>query len=192
MNALPDTAPKDGEITRMLDAARAGDVHVWNRLVALVYAELSRLAHGVLGRRGRDQTLDTGALVNECYLRMAGANASIPQDRVHFFALSARVMRQVICDYARERLADKRGNNPQHIPLHEMDVQAQQHIEQFVELDEALTRLARRNERLAHVVECRFFAGLTDEETATALGTSVRTVRRDWQTAHRWLTRTMA
>ncbi|MEO5627182.1 MAG: ECF-type sigma factor [Dokdonella sp.] len=191
MNAAPDAVSDSGDITRMLAAARAGDVQVWNRLVAMVYAELSRLARGVLGRHERNQTLNTGALVHECYLRMAGPGASVPNDRAHFFALSARIMRQVICDYARGRLADKRGNNPNKVPLQELDSEMQLHVEQFVELDEALTRLANHHERLARVVECRFFAGLTDEETASALGTSVRTVRRDWQTAHRWLTRSL-
>lgn len=177
-----------GEITQMLSAARAGDEGAWESLSRLIYADLRQIARRLL-RCGRpEQTLDTSALVHECYMRLVQAEAT-PADRHHFFALAARVMRQVLCDYARARLAEKRGGGAQAVPLDDLDVEEQRHAEQFVELDDALNDLARRHERQARVVECRFFAGLSDAETADALGISVRTVAREWEAARLWLAR---
>lgn len=178
-----------GEITQMLAAARAGDPAAWERLVRLVYADLRGLARRVLGSARRDQTLNTGALVHECYLRLVKSGAAAPNDRNHLFCLAARVMRQVICDYARERLAEKRGSGAIALTLDELTAEEHAHVEQFVELDTALTELARHDHRQARVVECRFFAGMTDAETADALGISLRTVARDWDAARTWLTR---
>jgi RNA polymerase sigma factor (TIGR02999 family) len=176
----------------MLVAARAGDRHAWEHLVRLIYSDLRQLARRILGGARRDQTLNTGALVHECYLRLAQSGAAAPNDRNHFFCLAARVMRQVICDYARERLAQKRGGGAMAVELDEAHVQEAHHIEQFVELDAALTELAQHNERQARVVECRFFGGLTDAETADALGISVRSVARDWDAAREWLSRDLS
>jgi RNA polymerase sigma factor (TIGR02999 family) len=181
-----------GEITQMLLAARAGDAGAWEQLVRLIYADLRVLARRVLGHGRRDQTLNTSALVHECYLRLIKSGAAAPNDRNHLFCLAARVMRQVICDYARERLAEKRGHGVAALPLDDLSAEEQVHVEQFVELDNALTELARHDERQARVVECRFFAGMTDAETADALGISMRTVARDWDAARDWLTRNYA
>jgi RNA polymerase sigma factor (TIGR02999 family) len=181
-----------GEITELLAATRAGDPAAWNRLVRLIYADLRQLAHRILQGRGRDRTLNTAALVHECYLRLAERGQATPNDRNHFLSLAARVMRQVICDYARERLAEKRGGGVQPVTLEDLDAHEQHHIEQFVELDTALNDLAKRHERQARVVECRFFAGLTDAETAAALGISLRSVARDWEAARAWLSRDLA
>lgn len=180
---------QSGEITQMLAAARAGDKVAWERLVHLIYTDLRQLARRVLGGSRRDQTLNTGALVHECYLRLSRSGAIVPNDRNHLFCLAARVMRQVICDYARERLAERRGGGVAPLSLESFTAQEQAHVEQFVELDTALTELARHDERQARVVECRFFAGMTDAETADALGISLRTVARDWDAARTWLTR---
>lgn len=175
------------DITQLLEQARNGERTAWDRAVALVYSDLRRLAHRQLAGRGRgDHTLDTTGLVHECYLRLAGAERSV-NDRGHFFALAARVMRQVICDYARERMAQKRGAGERGIPLEDVEVAEVKQAMQLIELDDLLTRLMEENERQARVVECRFFAGLTEAETAEALGISERSVQRDWSEARTWL-----
>jgi len=175
-----------GDVTQMLALARAGDADAWQHVVAVVYADLRRLAHRQLADQGREQTLDTTGLVHECYLRLAGAS-SAPNDRGHFFALAARVMRQVIVDYARERLAQKRGGGERGIALTEVDAAELREAERCAALDDALATLALNDERQARVVECRFFAGLSEEETAQALSIGLRSVQRDWQTARAWL-----
>jgi RNA polymerase sigma factor (TIGR02999 family) len=180
-----------GEITQMLSAARAGDEDAWQRLTGLIYSDLRQIARRLLRRGPNEQTLDTSALVHECYLRLAQSELTAA-DRFHFFALAARVMRQVICDYARARLADKRGAGARPESLDDFNAQEEWHAEQFVELDDALNDLAKRNERGARVVECRFFAGLSDSETADALGISMRTVAREWEAARQWLARDLA
>ena len=113
--------------------------------------------------------------------------AAAPNDRGHFFALASRVMRQVIVDYARERLAQKRGGGERALALDEVDAAELREAERYAALDDALGALMRLDERQARVVECRFFAGLTEEETAEALQTSLRSVQRDWQAAREWL-----
>jgi RNA polymerase sigma factor (TIGR02999 family) len=180
-----------GEITLMLAAVRAGDDAARQRLASLIYADLGQIARNLLRHGRNEQTLDTSALVHECYVRLAQSDAA-PADRAHFFALASRVMRQVICDYARARLTDKRGHGVKPIPLDELTADEERDARQFVELDDALNDLARRYERRARVVECRFFAGLTDQETADALGISVRSVAREWDAARAWLARDLA
>jgi RNA polymerase sigma factor (TIGR02999 family) len=175
-----------GEITQMLALARGGDADAWQQMVAVVYTDLRRLAHRQLADQAREQTMDTTGLVHECYLRLTGA-AGTPNDRGHFFALAARVMRQVIVDYARERLAQKRGGGERPIALDEADVAELREAQGFAALDDALATLTLVDERRARVVECRFFAGLTEEETAAALDMSLRSVQREWQVAREWL-----
>jgi RNA polymerase sigma factor (TIGR02999 family) len=182
---------QSGEITLMLAAVRAGNTEAWQELANLIYADLGQLARNLLRRGRKEQTLDTGALVHECYLRLAQSDAT-PNDRAHFFALAARVMRQVMCDYARARLSDKRGNGAKALRLDDLTPDEEREAEQFVELDAALNDLAVRHERRARVVECRFFAGLSDQETADALGISVRSVAREWDAARKWLARDLA
>jgi len=174
-----------GDITQMLALAGAGDVAAWQQLVAAIYADLRHIAHRQLAGQRREQTMGTTGLVHECYLRMNGAAA--PNDRGHFFALASRVMRQVIVDYARERLAQKRGGGERALALDEVDAAELREAERYAALDDALGALMRLDERRARVVECRFFAGLTEEETAEALQTSLRSVQRDWQAAREWL-----
>ena len=182
---------RDPEITQMLADVRAGDPDAWGRLVAVVYADLRRLAHRQLSAHVDVRTLDTTGLVHECYMRLVERGASA-DDRAHFFSLAARVMRQVIVDYARERLAEKRGGGVRALPLHEVDETELRQAERFVSIDDALQDLALVDERRARVVECRFFAGLTEEETAAALELSLRTVQREWQAAREWLAQRLA
>jgi len=175
----------NGDITQMLALAGAGDVAAWEQLVAAIYADLRHIAHRQLAGQWRGQTMGTTGLVHECYLRMIGAAA--PNDRGHFFALASRVMRQVIVDYARERLAQKRGGGERPIALDDADAAELREAERYAALDDALALLTRVDERRARVVECRFFAGLTEEETAAALGMGLRSVQREWQEAREWL-----
>lgn len=155
-----------------------------------VYAELKRLARSVrAGRAG--ETLSTTALVHEAYLKLAVSTRIDWQGRVHFLGVAARAMRQVLADAARHRSRDKRGGGSWAVTLEEGDLAAPMRPAELLALDEALGRLTAMDERQAQVVEFRFFAGLTTEETAAVLGVSVPTVHRDWRAARAWLRREM-
>jgi RNA polymerase sigma factor (TIGR02999 family) len=156
------------------------------RLVAIVYEELRRLAHHYMRGERIGHTLQTTALVNEVYLRLAGIDALQWRDRAHFFAMAATLMRRVLVDYARQRGREKRGAGVSVTSLDENAVAPKPAVD-VVALDEALGRLAAVDPQQARVVELRFFAGLTVEETAEALGISPATVKRDWATARLWL-----
>ncbi|MEM8963217.1 MAG: sigma-70 family RNA polymerase sigma factor [Acidobacteriota bacterium] len=176
-----------GDVTQLLRAYGGGDQAAFDRLVPMLYDDLHRIARRYL-RRGRPgQTLETTGLVNEAYLRLVDQHRSNWQDRAHFLAVAAIAMRQIVIDYARKRAAAKRGGGERPLTLDELQIAVDEQAEQLLELDDALNRLAAINERLARVVECRFFAGLSEEETATALGSSLRTVQRDWRRARAWL-----
>ena len=175
----------DDDITRLLDAAGHGDDAAWRRLVDLVYPDLKRLARS--SRRDRDaQTLDTTALVHECYLKLSQASGA-PRDRGHLLSLAVRIMRQLLVDHARERLAIKRGGDIARVPLDDDLPAVTAQSEQLLEIDAALRRLADIEPRQAAVVECRYFGGFNDDETGTALGISPRTAHRDWDAARAWL-----
>ena len=175
------------EITEQLEALRqGGDPAAWDRLVPLVYSELRAIAHRQLHREQGGHTLSTTALVHEAYLKLAGQHHVDWRDRAHFFAIAATVMRRVLIDYARRRC---RGKNV--TAVEEAEPAAEARADVLVALDEALTRLAALDERLVRVVECRFFGGLTEEETAISLGVTARTVRRDWTKAKGWLRRAL-
>jgi RNA polymerase sigma factor (TIGR02999 family) len=185
------------EVTRLLDAARAGDDEAFDRAFAVVYEELRRLAHHV--RRGRaSETLNTTALVHEAYVHLLPSQDLKWEGRSHFLGVAARAMRQVLVRAAERRNAAKRGGGVQPVTLDGIqhgvaagdwsEVQP----EQILALDQALQRLAEFSPRQARVVECRFFAGLSVEETAAALDISERSVKRDWQGARAWLTRELA
>lgn len=173
-----------GELTLLLKAANEGDQPALNRVVALLYVDLKQLAHRC--RRG-SAPLDTTSLVNECYLRFLNAGSLAVNDRSHFFNLAARIMRQLLCDHARERLTEKRGGDAQHVEILESDLVERSEAERLLTIDQALETLADARPNEARVVECRFFAGLTEEETAEALERSVRSVQRDWHSAREWL-----
>lgn len=176
-----------GEVTGLLRAYREGDRSAFDRLVPLVYDDLRRVARRQL-RRGRGgQTLNTTGLVHEAYLKLADRTGAAMEDRGHLLAVSAAAMRQVIISHARRHAAAKRGGGDRPVTLEEDRIGVERQAEQLLALDDALTRLAGRNERLGRVVECRYFAGLSEEETAQALGTSLRTAQRDWMRARAWL-----
>ena len=161
-------------------------------LMPLVYDNLRRMARRQLGREQRSYTLDSGALVNEAFLKLAGEDALALQNRAHFFAVSANVMRHILVDHARARNASKRGGGQAALPLedHEGEVMLPAgEAERVLALDEALQRLAAVDEEASRIVEFRFFAGATEEETARALGISPATARRRWAFARSWLKR---
>jgi RNA polymerase sigma factor (TIGR02999 family) len=174
-------------VTQLLLAFRGGDRGAFDRLVPLLYDDLRVIARRQLRRRSPGATLNTTGLVHEVYLKMADQDRLDARDRSHFLAISARAMRQVIADYARRRTAAKRGGPNDPLPLDEAPQLADGQARWLVEVDQALDRLGARNQRLAQVVECRFFAGYSEEETATALDVSLRTVQRDWMRARAWL-----
>ena len=178
---------RGGNVTELLLAFRDGDRAAFDQLVPMLYDDLRKVARAQL-RRGRPgATLDTTVLVHELYLKMADQLRLDARDRGHFLAISAHAMRQVIADYARRRTAAKRGGDSDPVPLDEVPEIADREARWLLDVDQALERLAGRDERMAKVVECRFFAGFSEEETAAALDTSVRTVQRDWMRARAWL-----
>lgn len=175
----------DQDTTRLLLAARDGDREAFDRLYARVYDELRRIARQRLRRHRSGETLDTTALVHEAYLKLVG-NASAT-DRAHFLALASRAMRFILVDHARARAVQKRGGGKAAIPLHDVQVAADQPAPDLLALDDALERLHRVSDRQGRLVEYRFFGGLSYDEIAEVMGVSVRTVKRDWTRARTWL-----
>lgn len=168
-------------------AWRAGDAVALDRLISLVHAELHRIAHRFMRKERLGHSLQTSALVNEAYLRLIDANKVDWQNRAHFFAISASLMRRILVDSARERQARKRGGSAERVVLDEAMAAGQERLTDLVAVDEALTALAEVDERKSKVVELRFFAGLNEDEIAEALQVSPETVRRDWRIAKPWL-----
>ncbi|HET7189912.1 MAG TPA: sigma-70 family RNA polymerase sigma factor [Gemmatimonadaceae bacterium] len=179
------------DITTQLRAWQAGDPSARERLFPLVYDELRLIAHRQLQRERPGHTLDTTALVHEAYLRLAGSTSQDFSDRAHFFAMASTAMRRILVDYARRYRTEKRGAAPRRVSLTDTMLVAEERADTLLAVDEALVELARIDPRLSRVVECRFFAGLTEEETAETLGVTSRTVRRDWTKAKGWLLRTL-
>jgi len=185
MSAEPTT-------THLLNIARKGDRSALDALLPRVYDELRMLAHARLRRHRPGETLNTTALVHEAYIKLTAGETPTFEDRTHFFALAARAMRFVLISYARERTAQKRGGSTPDLPLNEAVAiaasdAAESEALDLLSLDTALDRLATANERLAEVVEYRFFGGMTHEEIAEATGRSVPTVKRDWRRARTYL-----
>ncbi len=181
-----------GEITSLLAAARQGDGSATHRLMTLVYDELRAMARRQLRYRRPGQTITTTALVHEAYLKLVDQNGVTWQDRSHFFSVAALAMRHILVDSARRRVAKKRGGEDVRITLDEFrlsgeETDAEARAVEVLAVDRALTSLAALNERLSQLVELRFFAGMTEEETAQVMGTSERTVRRDWRKARAFL-----
>jgi RNA polymerase sigma factor (TIGR02999 family) len=179
--------PPTHEITRLIQEHRQGSRDALDRLFPLVYDELRRMAHRALLRERASHTLNTTALVHEAYLRLVDQHGANWNDRVHFLAIAATAMRRILVDYARRQKRLKRGGEQRPVTLDDAMLVADQRADTLLALDEALSGLGALNERLARVVECRFFAGLTTEETAVALQVTTRTVERDWQKARAWL-----
>ena len=173
-------------VTELLLSWRAGDEAAFAQLVPLVFDELRRLARRHMRTERSGHVLQTTALVNEAYVRLIDLSRVRWQDRAHFFAMSARLMRRVLFDHARSRQFVKRGGGARTIPFDEALVSVERNVD-LVELDDALHRLADLDPRKGQVVEMRFFAGLSVEETAAALGVSQVTVMRDWRVARAWL-----
>ncbi len=179
------------EITRLLIAHHEGDREAFEQLVPLVYDDLRRIARRQIRRGGAAPTLNATAIVHEAYLQLVD-EAGVPwQNRGHFFAIAARSMRRIIVDYARERQAQKRGGGQVHVELAPDAVAIDEQAETLLAIDQALTSIATFSKRLARVVECRLFGGLSEAETAQALDVSLRTVQRDWHRGRAWLHREM-
>lgn len=184
---LADTAAE--EVTRLLAAWSDGDRSVLDRLIPLVEQELHQLAHRYLSRERPGHTLQTTALVNEAYLRLIGQRRARFENRAHFFAIAAQIMRRILVNHARDRSASKRGGGARRVSLDDAAELSDERAEELVSLDEALETLAKLDERKAKVVELRYFGGLTVEETAEVLGIHPNTVTREWGQAKAFLHR---
>jgi RNA polymerase sigma factor (TIGR02999 family) len=179
-------------VTGLLQEIRSGDSEAFDALLRQVYDELRMLAHAQLYHERADHTLNTTGLVHEAYLRLVEARRHDWQNRAHFFGAAAQAMRRILIDYARARKAQKRKGIQVNLALAE-DVRGDAvAVDHLLEIDDALQRLAEFDERLARVVECRYFAALTIQETAEALGVSHATVSNDWRMARAWLQRELA
>jgi RNA polymerase sigma factor (TIGR02999 family) len=173
--------------TALLQKADSGSLPALHDLVPIVYDELHQMAHWQLAREHRNVTLQTTALVHEAYLRLVDTSRVTGQGRAYFFAAAARAMRQILIDAARRRGTAKRGGGS---PLMSVDWEGERveaYASELLDLDRALEDLGRRNQRHVQVVECRFFGGMSVEETAVALGVSARTIKADWALARAWL-----
>jgi RNA polymerase sigma factor (TIGR02999 family) len=186
---MPDR-PQD--ITLLLRAWSEGGREAFGQLYALVEPELRRLASRQLANEQAQTTLTTTALVNEACLRLFGSKPLAARDRLHFFALCARIMRAILVDHARARRSAKRGGGAHPLPLLDDAIPAPQPASDILAIDEALDSLTRLDPRKGRVVELRFFGGLTVEETAEVLGVSPNTVKRDWRLAKLWLLRELS
>ena len=176
-------------MTALLQAWSAGDRTALDRLVPIVHAELRRLARRYMRQERAGHTLQTTALINEAYIRLVDAQGVNWQNRAHFFGISARVMRQVLVDFARRRGYQKRGGGEQRVPLDEALLVAETPDQDLVALDEALTALAAVDPRKSRAIELRFFGGVSIEEAALLLEVSPETVKRDCRLAKAWLLR---
>jgi RNA polymerase sigma factor (TIGR02999 family) len=187
MTSLPPS-----EITNLLVRSGQGDKAALDQLLPLVYQELRRLAHHQLQQERAHHSLQTTALVHEAYLRLAGQQAVDWENRYHFFALAAQMMRRVLVDYARARQSEKRGGGAVQVSLSQAEGKAKDRAAEVIALDDALSALAKLDPRQSQVIELRYFGGLSVEETARALQVSTGTVLRDWRMACAWLHRELS
>ena len=177
------------EVTQLLIDWSGGDQAALDKLIPLVEAELHRLAHHYMNRERAGHTLQTTGLVNEAYVRLVSQNKVNWQNRAHFFGIAARLMRQILVDYARKRHYAKRGGDAVQVSLDEAAALAHESSSEIVALDEALSRLVKLSPEQSRIVELKFFGGLTIEETAEVMKISVDKVKRDWSMAKTWLYR---
>lgn len=176
----------DEDITELLVLAKKGDRAAEERFYHLVYKQLHRLAKSALRRERAGHTLQTTEIIHEAYVRLTRSPLGF-NDRMHFFRVAAHTMRRILVDYARKHRAQKRGTGVPAVNLENVCIPIDEQVEQVMELDDALHRLERQDPRVCKVVELRFFAGLSIDETASALGIASRTVKRDWEFAKSWL-----
>ena len=186
------TSAPSVEITRLLRAWSGGDQAAFERLTPVVYDELRRIARGYMRHERPDHTLQATALVHEAYLHLIDVQNVGWQDRAHFFAVSAQMMRRILVDRARARVTGKRGGAAAHVQLDEIPEVGSWRAIELMALDDALTAMAKMDPRKAKVIEFRFFAGLSVEETAEVLKISPQSVMRDWKLARAWLERELA
>jgi len=180
------------EVTQLLRAWSAGDPHALDKLTPLVYEDLNRTARRYMARERQEHTIQTTALINEVYLRHVDFRGTGWQDRAHFFAVCAKMMRRILTDFARSRRYLKRGGGAPQITFDEGIFVSREPGSDLVALDDALNNLAGTDERKSRVVELRFFGGLNVKETAEVLKVSEETVKRDWRLAKLWLLREMS
>lgn len=183
----PKIQTRQSEITSLLFGLRNGDENARKLLFELVYENLLLIARNQLIKEGPDHTLSRTDLVHEVFFKLMAVSDTDWQDRGHFYAIAAKAMRQVLTDHARKRLAEKRGSNPDKVPIDERTMAIDKQAHELLDIDEALTELNQVDERLAKIVELRFYAGLSLEDTANSLNVSSRTVNRDWIKARAWL-----
>ena len=181
------TQPQPHEVTQLLVEWSNGDKAALDRLMPLVHAELRRLAHRYMSRERPGHTLQTTALVNEAYVRLVNREDVHWQNRAHFFAIAAELMRTILVDHARSHAYAKRGGGAQKIELDEAMIVSQERAAEVVALDDVLKELAKIDPQQSRIVELRFFGGLTIEETAEVLNLSPATIKREWSTAKAWL-----
>ena len=180
------------EVTQLLGDWSGGDEGALDKLIPLVQPELHRLAHHYMSRERAGHTLQTTAILNEAYLRMVDNTKPLWQNRTHFVAAAAQLMRRIMVDHARERYSLKRGGGALKVTLDEAALVTETRSQELLDLDEALERLAAQDARKSQIVELRYFGGLTVEETAEFLKMSQRTVEREWTAAKAWLYRELS
>lgn len=177
------------EITKILHEWNGGDASASERLLPFVYQELKRQARFLMARERSDHTLQPTALVHEAFLKLTGLNEIKWNDRKHFFRFVSQIMRQILVDYARLHAAEKRGNNPIHFSIEDLQLPVEERAEAILRLDEALEELSRIDEKQAKIVEMKFFGGMTLDEIGESLDINKRTVSREWREARIWLYR---
>jgi len=175
------------DITELLAAQASGALHGMDQLMAAVYPDLRRIAHAHMRRERSGHTLNTTVVVHEAYLRLVDQTSATWRDRAHFFAVASRIMRHILIDHARARYAAKRGGGAQRVPFTDNFAADGVDLDQFLAIEAALSELGQQDPRLEQIVECRFFGGMTAQETAQALDVSLRTVERDWTRAKAYL-----
>lgn len=180
------------QITSLLQAHASGDEHALDKLIPLVYGEMHNMAQGRLIGERPDHTYSATALVHEAYLKLVDFNRIDWQNRNHFFAIASQIMRNILVDYAVKQQAQKRGGKRNRVTLGEKHIKREMNLEEIISIDHSLKKLEKLDERQAKIVECRFFGGLTIEETANTLGISEPTVSRDWKVARAWLNRELS
>lgn len=180
---------ESADITQILQDWNDGDEDAKDRLLPFVYDELKRQAHILMSRERLNHTLQPTALVHEAFMKLEEQSGIDWKNRNHFYGIASRLMRQILVDHARLHAADKRGNNPIHFSIDDVQIPIEERASSILVIDEALQKLAKFDEQQAKVVEMRFFGGMTDDEIAESLNISRRTVGREWQSARLWLFR---